>query len=300
MYAIVGASGNTGSGVAQRLLAAGKRVRVIGREIRRLKHHIQKGAEAVVANVLDAAALTQALDGAKAVYLMIPPNPGHPNVRENQEQVADALTAAVQKAGVEYAVVLSSIGADKPDKTGPVVGLHNFERKLNGITTLKVLHLRPGYFMENLLPQIGVIKNFGMLGGPLRSNLKVAMIATQDIGAYAAEALLKLEFTGKQTTELLGQRDLTYQEVAAAIGHAIGKPELGYMQLGAAQLKPTLLQIGMSSSMADLLLEMSDALNSGYMAPLEARTAQNTTPTSIETFIAHEFVPRYLGKATGA
>jgi uncharacterized protein YbjT (DUF2867 family) len=300
MYAIIGASGNTGSVVAGKLLAHGEKVRVIGRDPSRLERFIQRGAEAIAADVGDAAALTRAFSGAKAVYLMIPPNPGIPNVREDQEGVSDALVAAVQKAGVEYAVVLSSIGADKPDKTGPVVGLHNLEQKLDGVAALKALYLRAGYFMENLLPQVGIIQNFGMMGGPLRSDLKVAMIATQDIGAAAGEALLKLEFSGKQARELLGQRNLTYQEVASVIGKAIGKPGLGYMQLGPAQIKPALTQIGMSSNMADLILEMADSLNSGYMAPLEPRSAQNTTPTSIETFVAGQIVPRFKEKAAGA
>jgi len=55
---------------------------------------------------------------------------------------------------------------------------------------------------------------------------------------------------------------------------------------------PALIQMGMSASMADLLLEMAEALNSGYMRALEPRSAENTTPTSIETFVAEEFVPR--------
>ena len=300
MYAIIGASGNTGSAVAGKLLAHGEKVRVIGRDAKRLEGLVQKGAEAFVADVNDVAALSQAFRGAKAVYLMIPPNPAIPNVREDQEQVSDALVAAVQSAGVEYAVVLSSIGADKPDKTGPVLGLHNLEQKLNGVAALKAVYLRAGYFMENLLPQIMIIKSFGVTGGPLRGDLKVAMIATEDIGSAAAEALLKLEFSGKQARELLGQRDVTYQEVAAVIGKAIGKPELGYVQLGPAQIKPALVQVGMSSNMADLLLEMSDALNSGYMAAREPRSAQNTTPTPIEAFVAEQFVPRFTGKATGA
>lgn len=300
MYAIVGASGNTGKVVAEKLLAHGEKVRVIGRDTTRLQGLVQKGAEAFVAYAADAAALTQAFSGGKAVYLMIPPSPGNPNVREEQERVSDALVAAVKNAGVEFAVLLSSVGADKPERTGPVIGLHKFEEKLNAIAGLKAVYLRAGYFMENLLPQVGIIQNFGMMGGPLRSDLKVAMIAAQDIGAAAAEALLKLDFSGQQARELLGQRDVSYQEVASIIGKAIGKPGLAYMQLGPAQLKPALAQIGMSPNMADLLLEMADALNAGYMAPLEARSAQNTTPTSIETFVAEQFVPRFAGKAVGA
>jgi len=65
------------------------------------------------------------------------------------------------------------------------------------------------------------------------------------------------------------------------------------MQLGAAQIKPALAQAGMSSDMADLLLEMSESLNSGYMTPLEPRSARNTTSTSIETFVTEQFLPRF-------
>ncbi len=300
MYTIIGAGGNTGSTVAEKLLAHGEKVRVVGRDAGRLQGLVKKGAEATVANVTDAPAITQAFRGAKAVYLMIPPNPSHPNVRDEQERVSDVLVTAVEKSGVERAVLLSSIGADKTDKTGPVVGLHNFENKLNGIARLKAVYLRAGYFMENLLPQVAVIQNFGMVGGPLRSDLKLSMIATRDIGAAAAEILLKQDFKGKESRELLGQRDLTYTEVTSAIGEAIGKPGLNYAQLPPAQLKPALMQMGMSESMANLLLEMADALNSGYMKPLEARSSRNTTPTTIESFIVERFVPQYSGKAATA
>ena len=300
MYAITGATGNTGSAIAAKLLGRGEKVRVIGRDARRLAGFVQKGAEAFVADVTDASALTKAFTGAKAVYAMIPPNVAAPDVSGYQERASDALVTAIANTGIGHAVVLSSVGADKPDKTGPVVGLHNLELKLNSVAGLNALYVRAGYFMQNLLAQIGVIKNFGVLGGPLRADLPLAMIAARDIGDWAAEKLLQLSFTGKQARELLGQRDVNYREVASVIGRAIGKPNLTYSHFPPQLVKPALLQSGMSSSMADLILEMSEALNSGYMAPLEPRSAQNTTPTSIETFVAEEFVPRYTGKAAGS
>jgi uncharacterized protein YbjT (DUF2867 family) len=127
-------------------------------------------------------------------------------------------------------VTLSSIGADKTEKTGPVVGLHYLEQQLNGIEQLNVLHLRASYFMENTLAQIGIIRNTGMTVGPLRPDLKLPMIATRDIGEAAASALLNLDFRQKQTRELLGQRDINMSEVAQIIGKKIGKPDLRYTQ----------------------------------------------------------------------
>lgn len=300
MFAITGATGNTGSAIAEKLLAQGEKVRVIGRDAGRLVRFVQKGAEAFAADATDATALTKAFNGATAVYAMVPPNIASPDPQGYQERVSDALAQALGQARVTHAVVLSSIGADKAAKTGPVVGLHNLEQKLNGVAGLHAIYLRAGYFMENLLPQVDVIKNFGMVGGPLRADLRVPMIATRDIGAAAAEILRKRDFTGKHTRELLGQRDLDYKEVASVIGKAIGKPNLTYSQLPAQQLKPALTQMGMSAQMADLLLEMAEALNSGYMVALEQRTKENTTPTSIETFVTEVFAPRFQGKAAKA
>jgi uncharacterized protein YbjT (DUF2867 family) len=300
MYVMIGATGHTGGLAADKLLAMGAKVRVVGRDARRLERFTRKGAEGFVADVTDAGALEKAFSGATAVYAMIPPNLSAPDVPVHEERVSDALAAAITKSGVTHAVVLSSVGADKPDKTGPVVGLHNLEKKLEAIAGLDALFLRPGYFMENLLPQVNVIQSFGILGGPIRSDLPVPMIATRDIGATVAEALSKLDFTGKQTRELQGARDVTFAEISKIIGAAIGKPDLIYKQLPADQLKPALIQMGMSPSMADELLELADALNSGHMKFLEPRSSANTTRTTIETFVADTFVPAYRGRAASA
>jgi uncharacterized protein YbjT (DUF2867 family) len=286
--------------VAERLLRARAQVRVIGRDMKRLERFSQKGAEPFVADAADAGALTRAFSGAKAVYAMVPPNLSSPDVRAHQARVSDALVSAIEKNGVKYAVVLSSFGADKSDKTGPVLGLHNLEKKLEGISGLNALFLRAGYFMENILPQVSVIQSFGNMAGPVKEDLPLPMIATRDIGAVAAEALLKLNFERKRPHELQGPRDVAYAEVAKIVGAAIGNPDLVYKHLPAALLKPALTQIGMSSNMADLLFEMTDALNSGHMKTLEPRSPETTTPTTLETFVAEIFVPAYRGKAARA
>ncbi len=301
MYVITGATGNTGKVVATNLLAKGQKVRVIGRSADRLQPLASKGAEPFVGDLTDAAALSKAFADAKAVYAMIPPNMTSPDYRAEQDRVTDAIATALEKTGVKYAVSLSSIGADKAEKTGPVVGLYNLEQRLNRIAGLNILHLRAGYyFMENTLAQIGIIKMLGMAAGPLRPDLKLPMIATRDIGAFASEALLRLDFSGSQTRELLGQRDISYAEAATIIGKAIGKPGLAYFQAPEGQIRAAMVQLGMSMNVVNLILEMSAALNSGHMRALELRTEKNTTPTSYETFVAEEFVPRYQGKSTAA
>jgi uncharacterized protein YbjT (DUF2867 family) len=293
MYVVLGASGHTGHIVATNLLAGGQKVRVVSRSAAHLQTLAAKGAETFVADVTDAEALAKAFHQADSAYVMIPPNPTSTDPLGYSSRVGDAIASAVEKAGTKNVVTLSSVGADKPSGTGPVAGLYHLEQKLNHISGANVLHLRASYFMENTLPQVNAIRQMGAVGTPLRADLKLSIIATRDIGAAATEALLHPSVHGKQTRELLGQRDLTYNEITAIIGKAIAKPDLKYMQVPDDQARPVLVQMGMSEPFARLLLEMIGALNSGYMRALEPRTSQNTTPTSYETFVADSFVPAY-------
>src|SRR5271156_4210871 len=295
-YVILGASGNTGSIIANFLLSKGEKVRVVGRDVGRLQSFVRKGAEAFSAEVSDAAALTKAFGGARAAYLLLPPL----HSREEQEQQSDAIAKAVKESGLRYAVHLSSYGAHVPKGTGPVTGLHSSEQKLNAISDLNVLHLRAAYFMENNLAAIEMIRGMGIFGHALLHDLKLPMIATRDVGDYAARRLLDLDFSGKQTRELLGERDLSMAEVTAVIARGIGKPDLRYQQFPYDQMQQALTQAGFSPKKAGVYIEMFQAINEGVLAPLEPRSPENSTPTSFETFVQDVFAPAYHGKASAA
>lgn len=297
MYIITGASGKTGSVTAEKLLATGAKVRVLGRDAKKLERFAQKGAEIAVTDMTDAAAVKKAFSGGRAAHVLIPPNLTAPDVRAYQELVTDNMAAAIRANGISHATVVSSTGADQSDGTGPVRGLHSLEQKLWAIDGLNVLSLRCGYFMENLLAQVGIIQSMGFMASPVREDVPLPMIATHDIGEVSAELLAKSEFKGKQTRELLGPRHVNYAEAAKIIGAAIGKPGLSYRQPPNAMLKPAMMQMGMSASMVDLMLEMCDGLNTGHMKSRETRSAQNTTPTTLESFAAEVFAPAYRGKA---
>ena len=295
MYVIIGATGNTGSIVANKLLNQGKKVRVVGRNAEHLAQF--KKAEPFVGDVTDKAAMAKAFQGAEAAYLMMPPNVTVPDYKTYQQQIIESLASAIEKNGVKFAVVLSSVGADKPDKSGPILGLHHLEERLNKISGLNVLYLRPAYFMENTLGQADAIKQMGYAAGPLRPELKFPTIATRDIGEFAADALSRLEFAGQQVQELHGQRDLSYGEMTTIIGKAIGKTNLNYATLTREQFRDALIKhMGMSESSANLMAEMAESMDAGYLHPLETRSARNTTPTSYETFVKEEFLPIFHGK----
>jgi uncharacterized protein YbjT (DUF2867 family) len=295
-YVISGSSGNTGSIIANSLLSKGKSVRVIGRDPERLQPFVSKGAEAFTADLTDAAALTKAFSGASAAYLMLPPITS----REDQERESDAIAKTAKDSGLRYAVHLSSYGAHVPKGTGPVEGLHSSEQKLNAIGSLNVLHLRAAYFMENNLASIAMIREKGIVGHALLPNLKLPMIATRDVGDYAASRLLALDFSGKHARELLGERELSMTEATAAIGRGIGIPDLRYEQFSYDQFEQGLKQAGFSPKKAAVYAEMFKAINVGLLAAVEPRSPENSTATSFENFVLDVFAPAYHGRAHAA
>lgn len=300
MIVITGATGRTGHVAAETLLAKGEKVRLVGRDAKKLEPLAQMGAQAFVGTVDDVASMTKAFEGAQAVYLVLPEDTSQENLREYQERVSDSYAAAVAAAHVPNVVALSSIGGQHAEKTGPIVGLHNLEQKLNRVAGLNVLYIRPGYFMENLFMSISPMRSMGVLPGGLTDDVSMPWIATKDIGVYAAARLAARDFSGSSIQELHGQRDLSMKEVASIVGKAIGKPDLGYMQVPFMMLEPALVQMGLPKPTAALLIEMWKGANAGLIVPLEQRSAKNTTPTKIETFVTEVFAPAFLGKTASA
>jgi uncharacterized protein YbjT (DUF2867 family) len=238
--------------------------------------------------------MTEAFNGSSAVYLVLPEDISQQDLRAHQERVSNSYASAITNAHVRFVVNLSSIGAQHAKNTGPIVGLHNQEQKLNRVVGLNVLHLRAAYFMENLFMSIAPLRSMGTLPGGLRAEVPMPRIATQDIGAYAATRLAARDFSGSSIQELHGQRDISMKGAASIVGNSIGKPNLEYVQMASVMLEPALLKMGLPKKTAELIIEMWDGANAGLIVPQEQRSARNTTPTTLESFVARVFAPAYL------
>jgi uncharacterized protein YbjT (DUF2867 family) len=285
MYAIIGATGNTGHVVADQLLDAGLPVRVIGRSEDRLASFVERGAEPAVGDVSDADFVAQACDGAGGVYSLLPPL-FHVDLRKWQGQVSRAIVAGIRAAGVPYVVNLSSVGAQHHEGTGPIVGLREHEDRLNELSETNVLHLRPAWFMENLYAMMEGVRAMGALATPIRDDVPIAFIATRDIGAEAAHRLAALDFDGHHTKELLGPREYTMPEVASILGEAIGEPDLPYVVAPEEAMSSALLAAGLHAATVETVLELYRGFNERLIVAREERTPANTTPTTLEEFAA--------------
>jgi len=185
---------------------------------------------------------------------------------------------------VKCAVNLSSIGAEVPSGTGPIAGLYRQEQRLNKLSDVHIVHLRPSSFMENQFWSIPVIKGNGINGSATPGNIPLPTVATKDIGEKAAELLDRLEFKGHQVLDFTGPKEYTLSEVTSALGKAIGKPDLAYVQFPLEDVKKGMLGSGMKPGTVDLMIEMYKAGNEGKLHPTQPLTGEKRGKTPVEEF----------------
>ena len=296
-FVVCGATGNIGSRIAEMLLAAGEPVRVIGRERVRLGPLAAKGAEPWPGDIGDYAFLEKAFSGARGAFILIPPRYDAPDFREYQNGIGASLVAALEKARVPRIVALSSIGAHLTEGTGPILGLHDLETRMETLKKAEVVCLRPAYFMENHLWSIPLIRNQGFNGSPIRADVPLPMVATEDIANATARLFIDGKFNGHVIRYLFGPRDLTMTEATRILGEAIGKPGLQYIQFSEEDARKAMAAAGMSGSVVEAMLEMQRGFNAGIVRPTRERSGESTTPTTLESFSKSFFAHAYRAAA---
>jgi uncharacterized protein YbjT (DUF2867 family) len=139
--------------------------------------------------------------------------------------------------------------------------------------------------MENLIGQLEMIKQTGVVGSSIKANLPIPMVATKDIADYAAKLLLNLNFKGNTIEYILGPRDVSYTEATEIIARSIGKPDLKYVEFSHEDAKNGMIHAGfVSKNVAELIVSMAESINNGKAFAF-IRTSENSSPTSVEDFI---------------
>lgn len=291
MILVMGATGHIGSKITTHLLANKLPVRCVAR------HFPDKSAfpeaEFAEGDANSVSFLTDAMRGCSAVFTLIPPNLSAPEVRYYQNKFGEVIAEAIEEAGVKKVVNLSSVGADLESGTGPVLGLHDQEQRLNEITHADIVHLRPTYFMENLLGAIPGILATNKYFGTIPADIPMPMIATSDIAARAAFLLMSPKFTSRKEEYLLGERDVSFAEIVRVLGQAIKKPDLEYVEISDEEMRKHLMMAGMSGDWADSFNELAASFTDGTIAGTLQRNRLNTTTTSLEDFARDIFAPAY-------
>ena len=170
-----------------------------------------------------------------------------PKTTKFEDQIGESLVQAIHNSGVKQVVNLSSIGADRTEKTGPILGLHYQENRLNDLNDVNVVHLRPAFFMENHLTSIPVIQSMGVYGSALRPDLVFPQIATQR-HCRCGNGRITAGIQGKSVLELVGPEDLSMVQSAKILGKAIGREDLPYVQFSYEDSGKGMMGAGLSRS----------------------------------------------------
>lgn len=286
IFAIMGATGNIGHFVAEELLKRGHTVRALGRDEKKLHHLELKGAVPIHLDFENAEALTEAFKDAYAVFSFIPPAHFYENFADYQDVVSQAIIQAIQDAGIKRVVNLSSVGADLPDGTGPIKGLHVHEKRLDALPFLTTLvQLRPNFFMENLNGLIPMIESQGELRTPLLGDLPIPMCATRDIAWKAADFLDDTAPHPHLIFDFVGPKDVT-MEYAAEVFSKFLDQSVKYVQISYSDARNALIASGMPAKSADMFIEMYDAFNARSIKPTQEIKPTHRGTTSLEEYIS--------------
>jgi uncharacterized protein YbjT (DUF2867 family) len=285
---VTAASGNIGSRVAERVVAAGAEAVLLSRHPAKLSALSARGAQVLPVGSDDAAGLLSAARGADALFYLAPPNPGAEDLRDWYLRTATAAAQAVREHRIPRVVCISSVGATAEAPLGTVSFAAEMEACFNRAAP-NVLHLRPGYFMENLLAQVDSLRQ-GVLSFPYAEDHDMPWISTDDIGDVAARYLLDGSWAGHWTRNLLGPENLTPPEVAALLSWVSGKP-IRYERVSEEALQQQLHAQGVSPTVRKQLGDLFRALGDPQGIYATTRTPEAFTPTTFETFARNKLLP---------
>ena len=274
MFAITGITGQVGGQIALELLAAGRPVRAVLRDEAKAPAWAARGCAVAVAAMDDATALTAAFTGAEAVFVLLPPTfDPTPGFVEARRTIA-ALSTALRASGAARVVCLSTIGADAAEES-LLTQLRLMEQALADLPAA-VTFLRAGWFIENVAWDIEGARATGVLPSTLQPvGRRISMVATADV-AHAAATLLQESSTGHRVVELEGPVRVSPADLAAALGHALGR-EVAAKVVPRAQWEMSFREQGMGHPLPRM--RMLDGFNEGWIAfdPASPRLRKGTT-----------------------
>jgi uncharacterized protein YbjT (DUF2867 family) len=289
-HVVAGVTGRVGSVVAAELLARGETPTVIVRREAQGAAWLERGARVALGSLADEAFLSRTLAGADGFFTLLPENVDPGDFHGARRRMADAVAAAVAASRVPHVVMLSAIAAVLPDGNGPAKDLHYFENQLRA-SGATLCALRACYLQDNVAGIIPAARQAGIYPNLLPSeDVAFPMIATTDVGRFAAEALLDPP-ADSEIVDLLGP-SYSIRQVADSLGAALGRP-LQIVPIPPERHVAALVEGGVPQQIAEAVAEMFRAFSAGLIVPRGDRRLVGAT--TIDRVIA-----RYVGEQPAA
>lgn len=259
MIVVLGAFGRTGRVVAETLKKVGK-TRLVTRQAGRRSS--EPAVEVARADLADEVELGHALKGARALYALLPDDFTAPDFHARRRLMAENVARAIRREHISRVVLLSSSSASLGERGSNGLGadLAYFERIVLE-TNASVSVLRASYFQDNVLEALQLAEHEGLYANLMPSReTPVVTIAAQDVGAFAAAALLEPLRAASEIVDLIGP---TYSpnRMALQLGVALGRP-VSIVDVPPAG-QEAMLQRNMSRDAARAMVETLACIASG-------------------------------------
>ena len=290
MIVITAPTSNIGSQVVDHLLEHEVPLRLIARDPSRLSPEVRERVEIVEGSHGDKDVVDRACEGADAVFWLTPNDPSAPTLDATFGDFARPACEAFARHGVKRVVGISALGrgTQEADRAGYVTASLAMDDHIAASGAAYRGVVNPS-FMDNLLNQVGPIKEQGKFFLTIDPYLKNPTVATRDIAATAAQLLLDDSWDGSGEVACLGPEDLSFNEMAQIMSEVLGF-EVAYRQIPGQAFKERMMSFGMSDAMAQGLVDMFDAKNQG-LDQGRPRTADSATPTTFRQWCEEVLKP---------
>ncbi len=267
---LTGSLGNIGKLLAPQLIQQGHDLTIISSSPQRSNDIGALGATPAIGKMQDPDFLAKTFTGADLVYLM-----------ETMESVGDMFDPtvdfigditnigenyrqAVERTGVKKLIHLSSIGAHMDKDNGILLFHHNVEQTLRRLPAdVAIKFIRPVGFYNNLFSFIPTIRSKGKIISNYGGDKKEPWVSPADIADVIAEEVQK-PFSGR-SVRYVASDEVSPNEIAAALGNAIGKPGLEWTVIPDESLLNTWLGIGLCPQVAHGFIELQASQGSGLL-----------------------------------
>lgn len=256
MIVVTGATGNVGRPLTRALAEAGQQVTAVSRHAAA----VPDGVRHVVADMARPEGLAPALDGAKALFLLL-----SGDMHAVGAHPADIIGQAAA-GGVRRVVLLSSLGVATRPFGATRIAMKAVEDSLRR-SGLEWTVLRPGGFASNALWWAESVRTRRVVAAPF-GDVGVPIIDPADIAEVAAACLLEDRHAGG-VYELTGPEVITPRGQAEAIAAALGSP-VRFHHLTREEARAAMAQ-GMPVELADDTLDILGSPN-----PAELRVSPDT------------------------
>lgn len=271
---VVGAAGTVGRGVVDGLVQAGFQVKAATREPS--KYQGAAKAEPVMLDLTRPETYSAALQGVDTMFQMCPPG------YADAYGVLAPLVAAASKQ-VDKIVTMSAQGVDASDE----IPLRRLELAVEA-TGLRYVHLRPSWFSQNFGTYwYPPIKKLGKILLPAEDS-RTAFIDAEDISASVVASVSNQEAEGR-AWELTGPEAVTYSDAAGILSEVSGR-SISYQNTPEKEFRNSLLEAGLPSDYADLLVILFRGVRAGVAAKVTDAVRQLTgkEPSALRVYVERE------------